>query len=159
MANRVVERGKFKLANCDLVADRHYGLKPNHSSDEPSSPSASASTTLTTPTTRLEEADVSEIPSQNRVDEETLMKERRHARITPASPDPELLEEDSSSGESDLESCTIEVSGVNEDTLLETVKMFFENRRISGGGEIDGDIGHNKTNENYIITFKERECK
>ena len=73
--------------------------------------------------------------------------------------EPELSEEGTSSGEeSDLESCTIEVGGVNKSTSLETLRMFFESRRTSGGGKIDGDIGHT-SNGNYIVTFKDREGK
>ena len=70
--------------------------------------------------------------------------------------EPELSEEGTSSGEeSDLESCTIEVGEVNNSTTLETLKMFFESRRTSGGGKIDGDIGRSG-NGNYIVTFKDR---
>ena len=76
-----------------------------------------------------------------------------------ASIEPELSEEGTSSGEeSDLESCTIEVGGVNESTSLETLRMFFQSRRTSRGGKIDGDIGR-AANGNYIITFKDREGK
>ena len=71
--------------------------------------------------------------------------------------EPELSEEGTSSGEeSDLESCTIEVGGVSESTSLETLRMFFESRRTSGGGKIDGDIGRTSSG-NYIVTFKDRE--
>ena len=70
--------------------------------------------------------------------------------------DREMSPEGSSCDESELQSCTIEVGGVNKNTSEETVKMFFENRRKSGGGKMD-NIWFNKETGNYIITFLTRE--
>ena len=62
------------------------------------------------------------------------------------------------SEESDLESCTIEVSGIKKETSQETVRMFFARRGKSGGGDIDS-IWCDQHNGKYIITFSERACK
>ena len=74
-----------------------------------------------------------------------------------------LTDQDTSSGnsscdESDLKSCSVEVSGVNKDTSQETLKMFFQSRRKTGGAKID-DLWYNKSTGNYIITFEERHGK
>ena len=142
VAARVAEKGKFAVGGCNLVAERHYGLKPSHTPDVPNSPTA-----------RLDEVIASESSIQT-----TQNTERKQVvEMDATSIEPELSEEGTSSGEeSDLESCTIEVGGVSESTSLETLRMFFESRRTSGGGKIDGDIGRT-SNGNYIVTFKDRE--
>ena len=66
--------------------------------------------------------------------------------------------EESSSEEPELESSTIEVSGVSKNTSQETVKMFFESRKRSGGGKTER-ISYNPRYRNYVITFAEREGK
>ena len=143
VANRVVEQGKFQLADSNLVAERHYGLKPSHVPDGP---------------TTLEDKNVPKISDRRREEEKHVSKPRKHMQIHTSS-ESDFSEDSASSEESDLESCTIKVSGVSDDTLPETVKMFFESRRTSGGGKIDGDIRFDKKNGNCIITFTDRECK
>ena len=69
-----------------------------------------------------------------------------------------IEEQLSSIDEPELQSCTIDVSGVNKNTSQETVKMFFENRKKSGGGKIE-DMWYNNSNGNYVITFTPREGK
>ena len=151
VAARVAKRGEFTVGGCSLVAERHYGLKPCQTPDSPNSPTA-----------RLDEVIASEGPAQTtqtRGNEIQNTERKRVVEMNAASIEPDLSEEGTSSGEeSDLESCTIEVSGVNTNTSLETLRMFFESRRTSRGGKIDGDIGRT-SNGNYIITFKDREGK
>ena len=60
--------------------------------------------------------------------------------------------------ETDLKSHSIEVSGVNKDTSQETLKMFFQNRRKSGGGKID-HIWFEEGTGNFVITFENRDGK
>ena len=60
--------------------------------------------------------------------------------------------------ETDLKSHSIEVSGVNKDTSQETLKMFFQNRRKSGGGKID-HIWFEEDTGNFVITFENRDGK
>ena len=60
--------------------------------------------------------------------------------------------------ETDLKSHSIEVSGVSKDTSQETLKMFFQNRRKSGGGKID-HIWFEEDTGNFVITFENRDGK
>ena len=64
----------------------------------------------------------------------------------------------SSSDESDIESCTIQVSGVKRQTSEDTVKKFFSSRRKSGGGKIE-DFSYNEATKTYTITYTDREGK
>ena len=58
--------------------------------------------------------------------------------------------------ETELESHSVEVSGVNKETSQETLKMFFQNRRKSGGGKID-HIWCDEDTGNFVITFENRD--
>ena len=60
--------------------------------------------------------------------------------------------------ETDLKSHSVEVSGVNKYTSQETLKMFFQNRRKSGGGKID-HIWFEEDTGNFVITFENRDGK
>ena len=154
VAARVADKGKFNVAGYDVVAERHFGLKPCKTPETPDVPNS--------PTARLDEVVGSKGPIQTtqvRDSELPSTERKRILEVNVASIEPELSEEGtSSSEESDLESCTIEVGGVNKSTSLETLRMFFESRRTSRGGKIDGDIGRT-ANGNYIISFKDREGK
>ena len=141
VANRVVDKHNFTLAKCKLVAERFFGLKPND--QELGSP-------------------LKESPSKN-VNEKTKKKTgkgkiKKESRLVEEKipDDGEASHENSSSDEHELESCSIEVSGVDKETTQETLKMFFQNRKKSGGGKIE-DVWYNKSNGNYIITFGNRE--
>ena len=81
---------------------------------------------------------------------------RNKSKIRRNNSDEEIISLESSCDETELESCTIEVSGVNKNTSHETIKMFFESRKKSGGGKIE-EIWYNSRNGNYIITFISRE--
>ena len=138
----MVDKRNFTLSKCELVAERFLGLKPNDN-DSGSSPKES--------------------PGKN-VNEHSKKKRRKDGIKREQRPVEEKIPDDgeaspeSSSDEHELESCSIEVSGVNKETSQETLKMFFENRRKSGGGQIE-DVWFNKSNGNYIITFENREGK
>ena len=68
------------------------------------------------------------------------------------SPESGIFAEEFSLKEEDLQSCRIQVSGVSKDTSNETLKMFFENEKKSGGGEVE-DMGYDESSGNYTITF------
>ena len=148
MANRVVDKHTFTLSGSQLTAERYHGLRPH----------ADKYNQNVTPVEEVQpvrglnqvpqgEAKVKETPTELKPLEE---------RVNPD--DREMSAEGSSSDESELQSCTIEVSGVNENTSQETVKMFFESRRKSGGGKVD-NVWFNKENGHYVITFLARERK
>ena len=69
--------------------------------------------------------------------------------------DEQRTEQGNSDEEFDLQSFTIEVSGVKKETSEEIVKMFFENSRKSGGGKIE-NMWYDNDSGKYIITFSER---
>ena len=142
VADRVVDKHNFILSKCELVAERFFGLKPD---DKQSGPPPKESPGRNVNEQRKKKRGKGGIKSERRPVEEKITDDEE------ASPE-------SSSDEHELESCSIEVSGVNKETSQETLKMFFENRRKSGGGQIE-DVWFNKSNGNYIITFKNREGK
>ena len=142
VADRVVDKHNFTLSKCELVAERFFGLKPN---DKQSGPPPKESPGRNVNEQRKKKRGKGGIKSERRPVEEKITDDEE------ASPE-------SSSDEHELESCSIEVSRVNKETSQETLKMFFENRRKSGGGQIE-NVWFNKSNGNYVITFKNREGK
>ena len=148
MANRVVDKHTFSLSGCQLTAERYHGLKPD----------AGKFNKNVTP---VEE--VQPVPELNQVPQDQAKVKETPPERNPVEErvnldDGEMSSEGSSSDESELQSCTIEVSGVSKNTSQETVKMFFESRRKSGGAKVD-NIWFNKENGHYVITFLERERK
>ena len=140
VADRVVDKHNFTLAKCELVAERFFGLKPNdkHSGSPPKESPGKYG---------IEKH--KKKPGRGRIRSESRPVEEKI-------PDDGEASQESSSDEQELESCSIEVSGVDKETTQETLKMFFQNRKKSGGGKIE-DVWYNKSNGNYIITFGNRE--
>ena len=124
VADRVVKRGTFTLSGCVLTVERFYGLDPNIQSLSPER------------TYRICEID------------ENLDSQAEIAM----SPESGIFGEECSLNEEDIQSCGIQVSGVSRDTSKETLKMFFENEKKSGGGEVE-DIWYDDNSGNYTITF------
>ena len=61
----------------------------------------------------------------------------------------------------DRESCrprAIHVQGICKDTSEEFLQLFFENRRKSGGGDIEHVDYHNEEGI-AVITFKDADCE
>ena len=148
MANRVVDKHTFTLSGCQLTAKRYHGLKPD----------AGKFNKNITPVEEVQPVpEMNQVPQgQAKVKETPPERKPVEERVNPD--DREMPPEGSSSDESELQSCTIEVSGVNKNSSRETVKMFFESRRKSGGGKVD-NIWFNKENGHYVITFLARERK
>ena len=148
VANRVVDKHTFTLSGCQLTAERFHGLKPEADQiNNNGTPTEEAQATQNMdeqpqgkPQVKVEEA----LPKPKPVEERVIPDDR------------EMSPEGSSCDESELQSCTIEVGGVNKNTSQEAVKRFFETRRRSGGGKVN-DIWFNKETGNYIITFQLRE--
>ena len=124
VADRVVKRGTFTLSGCILTVERFYGLDQNIQS-------LSSERTNTT----------HEIDGNWNSQVDIAM-----------SPESGIFGEESSLNEEEMESCRIQVSGVSKDTSKETLKMFFENQKKSGGGEVE-DIWYDDNSGNYTITF------
>ena len=70
------------------------------------------------------------------------------------SPESGIFAEESSFNEEDMLSCGIQVAGVGKDTSKDTVKMFFQNERKSGGGEVE-DIWYDDSSGTYAVTFSQ----
>ena len=61
----------------------------------------------------------------------------------------------------DRQSCrpkAVRVSGIKSHTSKECLLLFFENRRSSGGGEID-DLEYDEEEGIAVVTFKDAECE
>ena len=61
----------------------------------------------------------------------------------------------------DRESCqprAIRVQGICKDTSEELLQLFFENRRKSGGGDLENVDYHNEEGI-AVITFKDADCE
>ena len=71
---------------------------------------------------------------------------------------PDSFLDESSLDESVLQSYSIEVSGVDQSTSAETIKLYFENEKRSRGGPID-NVWYNVKNGNYVVTFIGSESK
>ena len=61
----------------------------------------------------------------------------------------------------DRQSCrpkAVRVSGIKSHTSKDFLQLFFENRRRSGGGEID-DLEYGEEEGIAVATFKDAECE
>ena len=119
-----MKRETFTLNGCVLTVERFYGLDPSIQSLSPER------------TNTICEID------------ENLDSQAEMA----VSPESGIFTEECSLNEEDKQSCRIQVSGVSKDTSKETLKMFFENEKKSGGGEVE-DIWYDDSSGNYTITY------
>ena len=131
----MVERHSFKFLGYNLVAEIYLGFESEGSS-EPSKGHQKRGTQRKAVYSVTKVSDESETESS----------------------DQDSSTEYSSSGESDVESCTIQITGVKRQTSEDTVKKFFSSRRKSGGGKID-DFSYNEATKTYTITYTERDGK
>ena len=125
-----MKRGTFTLNGCVLTVERFYGPDPNFQSSSPER----TNTTYEIDENWDSQADIA------------------------MSPESGIFGEESSLNEEEIESCRIQLSGVSKETSKETLKMFFENEKKSGGGEVE-DIWHDDNSGNYTITFSLRTGK
>ena len=124
VADRVVKRGTFTLSGCVLTVERFYGPDPTI-----------------------------QLLSPERINTTREIDDISDSQANIAmSPESGIFGEESSLNEEDIHSCGIQVSGVRKDTSKETLKMFFENEKKSGGGEVE-DIWYDDSSRNYTITF------
>ncbi len=140
VANRVVDKSVFNVFKCTLTASRFHGLKPD----------AADFTEETKATTDDDDDDATK---SNQASAKTEKVKEKPPEEKPAQSEDD---EDEDEEEEELETCSVEVRGVKEKTSQETVKMYFGNRKRSGGGKVS-DIWHNTTNGYYIVTFAERD--
>ena len=126
VVDRVVERRSFTLNGCVLMVERVYGLD---STIKPLSPER---------TDTICETD------------ENLDSQAEMAMSAESG----IFTEESIFNEEDMQGCGIQVTGVNKDTSKETLKMFFENEKKSGGREVE-DIWYDDSSGNYTITFSQ----
>ena len=58
--------------------------------------------------------------------------------------------------EAESDGCTIEVRGYKDTTSQDTIEMYFENTRRSGGGELE-KIEEDEDEGMYLLTFESKE--
>ena len=132
-----MKRNSFTYAGCTLTAEHFDRLNYEEAAGSKKTPSSQPQSTKK--------------PEKPKQHEQHLEEE-----VDTYSEEEEFSEEESSSDESDVETCTIEVTGVKKGTSLDMVKKFFSNRRRSGGGEIE-TAWHDEENNRYTITYTDRE--
>ena len=131
-----MENHQFTLSGCNLTAEHFHGLKSEITEGDETSPSGHR--------TKMSEK---------------LQQEMKHfVEQRETSSEQDWSEDESDSDESEMESCTIEVTGVKNRASSETVKKYFSNRRRSGGGDIES-MWYDEENSRYTITFEDREGK
>ena len=124
VADRVVKRGTFTLNGCVLTVERFYGPDPNF-----------------------------QLLSPERINTTYEIDEISDSQADIAmSPESGIFGEERSLNEEAIQSSRIQVSGVSKDTSKETLKMFFQNEKKSGGGEVE-DICYDDKSGNFTITF------
>ncbi len=132
-----MEQHEFCLCGAKLVAEKFQGLTNSFHA------AAATATTI---------YDIKKGPESNR----TVAKITSGRSSTNTQSQETMVSSQGSEDESDLQSCTIEVYGVKKKTSEETLHMFLQSRRRSGGGPIE-QLWFNKENNSYMITFKDRQ--
>ncbi len=132
---RIVERHEFNLLGARLVAEKFRG---STKSFQAATANATYDTEQVMRPPKTVPLNITDRPS------------------TTIEPQETMVSSEGSEDESDVQSYTIEVYGVKKKTSEETLHMFFQSRRRSGGGPIE-QLWFNKENNSYMITFKDRQ--